>query len=128
MEIDGYSYGGEVSKWLSEVLEAEHLDLVVFDETLPPRPVKDIREAGNGGRENDFVIYEDYSPFMLISEGSLDELNRRLPRKLTMRSFRPNFVAKNCEPFAEVLITLEIILFRKLRYLFYMVSEGKRDF
>lgn len=102
LEIDGYSYGGEISKWISEVLEIENLDLVVFGNDLKPRPSKDIKEAGNGAREEDNVIYEDYSPFMLISEASLDELNTRLPRKLTMRSFRPNFVAKNCQAFAEV--------------------------
>ena len=67
---------------------------------------KEIKEAGNGGRDEDFVIYEDYSPFMMISQASLDELNTKLPRRLTMRSFRPNFTANNAErPFAEVLLS-----------------------
>ena len=91
-----------MAKWLSDVLEAEGLDLVVFGESLEARRVRDINEAGNGGRSDDVVIYEDYSPFMLISQASLDDLNKRTPRRLTMRSFRPNFVVKNCEPYAEV--------------------------
>ena len=68
---------------------------------------KEINEAGNGARDEDFVIYEDYSPFMMISQASLDELNTKLPRRLTMRSFRPNFTANNVErPFGEVLLLL----------------------
>lgn len=101
LDIYGYAYEKSVGKWFSEVLETENLDLVVFKNDLEPRKVKDINRLGNNGRENDHVIYEDYSPFMLISENSLNELNSRLEKKVTMRSFRPNFVAKDCDQFAE---------------------------
>jgi hypothetical protein len=40
LEIDGYLYGGEVSKWLSEYLEVENMDLAVFGDELKPRAVK----------------------------------------------------------------------------------------
>lgn len=95
-----------MSQWFSQVLGEENLDLVIFGNDLEARQVKFIKEASNNARDEDQVIYEDYSPFMLISEASLDDLNRRLPRKLTMRSFRPNFVAKNCDAYAEVVFHL----------------------
>lgn len=40
VDVDGYSYGGEVSKWLSDYLEVENMDLVVFGNELKPRSVK----------------------------------------------------------------------------------------
>jgi uncharacterized protein YcbX len=43
----------------------------------------------------------DGFPFLLISEGSLGDLNARLERSLPMNRFRPNLVVAGCEPFAE---------------------------
>ena len=76
--------------------------------------IKEMEHPGNGGRDEDFVIYSDYSPFMAISEASLNELNTKLPRRVTMRNFRPNFAIKNVErPFGEVLLVFIIIFIRR---------------
>ena len=89
--IDGYSYGGDISIWLSDILEHENLDLVCFDnDSLDPR-------------ENDPAIYADSSPYMLLSENSLSFLNNKLVKKVTIRNFRPNFVVSHCDSFAEVI-------------------------
>ena len=53
------------------------------------------------------VAYQDAAPFMLISEGSLADVNKKLPSgvsKVTMDQFRPNFVASGCDAFDEVCI------------------------
>lgn len=47
------------------------------------------------------VSFADGYPLLLISQGSLDELNRRSPEKHSMAQFRPNLVASDCAPFAE---------------------------
>ena len=47
------------------------------------------------------LAFADSHPLLLISQGSLDDLNRRLPHAVSMSHFRPNIVVKNCEPFAE---------------------------
>ncbi len=60
------------------------------------RPV-DPRYAGPGER----VGFADGFPLLLVSRASLEELNRRLPRPVTMEHFRPNLVLEGCEPFAE---------------------------
>ena len=44
----------------------------------------------------------DFSRFMLVSEASLEELNARLDKKVSMRNFRPNLIVKNCSAFQEV--------------------------
>jgi uncharacterized protein YcbX len=50
---------------------------------------------------DDEVSFADGFPVLLISQGSLDELNRRLEEPLQMDRFRPNLVVDGCPPFAE---------------------------
>ena len=104
MPVDGYRYGGDIAKWLSDFLEQDLLDLVNFGDDLEPRKVSLVDQKSNNARDFDEIIYSDYSPYMLISEKSLEDLNSRLKNKVTMRHFRPNFVAKDVsKPYAEVL-------------------------
>jgi uncharacterized protein YcbX len=47
------------------------------------------------------VSFADGFGFLLISQASLDELNRRLETPLPMNRFRPNLVVSGAQPFAE---------------------------
>ena len=47
------------------------------------------------------VSFADAYPLLLIGEGSLEDLNRRLEKPLPMNRFRPNLVVAGSEPFAE---------------------------
>jgi uncharacterized protein YcbX len=47
------------------------------------------------------VAFHDDSPVLVISQTSLDELNRRLPSPLPMNRFRPNLVVTDSKPFEE---------------------------
>lgn len=105
--VDAYLYSPEVGKWISEFLETEDLNLAGFREELcEPVHVKvqnDVKN-GDGSRDTDVVIFQDYSPYMLISRSSLDHLNEKLAsigKKVTMRHFRPTIVADGCSAFAE---------------------------
>jgi uncharacterized protein YcbX len=84
ISITCFSYGGEISQWLSDFLEEKNLDLVCFGDNLEER--------------ND----ADFSRFMLVSEASLDDLNSKLNKTVTMKNFRPNLIVKNCLAFDEV--------------------------
>lgn len=75
--------------------------MVVFDENSTPIKSQDLEDSVNN-RESDVVIFQDYSPFMLIGENSLAELNKKLENNVQMNRFRPNFVSKFNEPFSEV--------------------------
>ena len=52
-------------------------------------------------RATDQVGFADGFPFLLISQASLDDLNRRLAHPVAMLRFRPNLVVAGCEAFAE---------------------------
>lgn len=56
-------------------------------------------------RPGDVVSFADSDPFLIISEASLDDLNRRLAAQghaaLPMNRFRPNLVVTGCPAFAE---------------------------
>ena len=47
------------------------------------------------------VAFHDDSPFLVISQASLDELNRRSPAPIPMNRFRPNLVVADAKPFEE---------------------------
>jgi hypothetical protein len=52
-------------------------------------------------RPGDQTGFADGFPFLIISQASLDDLNRRLTTPLPMNRFRPNLVVAGSAPFAE---------------------------
>ena len=80
--------------WLSDFLGTPCRLVYMPEETV--RPV-DPRYARNGDR----AAFSDGFPLLLISQASLDDLNRRLEQPLPMIRFRPNLVVTGCEPYAE---------------------------
>lgn len=84
----------EVSQWLSGHL-GHDLRLVHQGEDCM-RPV-DLAY----GRDGDVVSLADGFPLLLISQGSLDGLNARLPAPIEMARFRPNLVVDGAAPHAE---------------------------
>jgi len=84
----------EGSRWFSEFLNDEVSLLYMPDSER--RAVNPKR-----ARPDDVVSFADAYPLLLISEGSLADLNQRLPTPVEMRRFRPNLVISGCEPYAE---------------------------
>jgi uncharacterized protein YcbX len=65
-------------------------------------PEQRSRYLPNGyGLNSDRAAFPDGFPLLLIGQGSLDELNRRVGRAMEMLRFRPNLVVQGAEPFAE---------------------------
>jgi len=80
--------------WLMQIMgEPCHLVYMAADEIR----ACDLTYAQQGDRTS----FADGFPLLVISQASLDELNTRLERPVSMRRFRPNFVVKGCEAFAE---------------------------
>lgn len=101
--VDGEVYDGRVCEWFSDVLGRE-CQLVLMPESAK-RHVSERFDRGD-----DIVSFADGYPLLVIGEGSLDELNRRIEEHgrgahgsgpLPMNRFRPNLVVKGSEPFAE---------------------------
>lgn len=91
---EAISLGPLAQTWLSDFLGTACQLVYMPDATR--RPV----DHGALG-ESHLVSFADAYPFLLISEASLAELNRRLPAPVPMNRFRPNLVVKGCDAFAE---------------------------
>ena len=81
-------------RWFSEFLGTSCNLVHMPDDTIRPA---DPRYASSGTR----VSFADAFPFLLISEESLNDLNRRLPEPLPMNRFRPNLVVAGAQPYEE---------------------------
>ena len=90
----GALVGEEADRWFGEFLQ--------FPCRLVRKPDDDPRLVDSlYARSGDQVGFADGFAFLLISEASLDDLNGRLDDPLPMNRFRPNFVVRGCEPYAE---------------------------
>jgi len=86
--------GGEADRWFGEFLH--------FACRLVYKPDDDLRLVDSMyAKSGDQVGFADACPFLLISEASLDDLNGRLADPLPVNRFRPNFVLRGCNPYAE---------------------------
>jgi uncharacterized protein YcbX len=90
----GELVGGEADRWFGEHLEFP-CRLVHKPDDTPRLVDSSFAESG------DQVSFADGFAFLLISEASLEDLNGRLEDPLPMNRFRPNFVVRGCEPYAE---------------------------
>jgi len=88
--IQGQRCSEEMNLWLTQFLEIE-CQLLYFGENSS-------RTVANLDKQ---VGFADGFPLLLISQASLDELNRSTARAIDMRQFRTNLVVTGCEPFAE---------------------------
>lgn len=55
----------------------------------------------NDAPEGQRIAFPDAFPFLLLSEASLEDLNRRTDQPYPMNRFRPNMVVSGCGPYDE---------------------------
>ncbi len=90
----GALVGDEADRWFGEFLR--------FLCRLVRKPEDDPRQVNSiYAQSGDQTSFADGFAFLLISEASLDDLNSRLEDPLPMNRFRPNFVVKGCDAYAE---------------------------
>ena len=89
-----YDCGDEAANWFSEFLDTP-ARLVYF-------PDSEIRQVDlTYAQQGDTTAFSDGFPYLLISQASLDDLNKRLDSPVEMKRFRPNLVVSGNEAFAE---------------------------
>jgi hypothetical protein len=86
--------GDKPARWFSEFLDCSCSLVRMAPETIRPA---DPAFAPVGAR----VSFADGFPFLLISQESLEDLNRRLDMPVPMNRFRPNLVVSGGEAYAE---------------------------
>ncbi|MFT4871223.1 MAG: hypothetical protein ACI9F1_001995 [Colwellia sp.] len=91
--INAQQGNSEHHQWFSRYLNRP-CQLLHFGE-LSKRNV-----PSTSNRTNQLAFTDGY-PLLLISQASLDDLNKRCPAIITMNQFRPNLVIDNCDAFAE---------------------------
>ncbi len=92
--FDAIDCGDEVANWLSKILKQSFRLVYRSEDTrrlIDPNYVNDERQLG----------FADGFPFLLLSQASLQALNSRMTKSVSVRRFRPNLVIAGCESFAE---------------------------
>lgn len=84
----------QANDWISHVLGGDYRLVHMADDCL-----RTVSKAWS--KAGDIVSFADGFPILLIGTASLDELNRRLQRPVTMAHFRPNLIVRTEKPFIE---------------------------
>ncbi len=93
-QVSAWDCGPTTSEWLSQALDSS-CKLVSF-------PADETRQCDRRfAKSGEHTKFADGFPLLLLSQESLDDLNRRLPTPVGMDRFRPNIVVKGCDAFAE---------------------------
>jgi uncharacterized protein YcbX len=86
-ECDAYVLDKDVCYWFNEYLGTNDIKLVkIADDTL--------RQTNPDYAPNSETGFSDGYPFLLTSIESLDDLNKRLPKPISMLNFRPNIIVQ----------------------------------
>lgn len=101
-ETQGVEYSAEASQWFSSFLNT-NVRLVRFHSGLEQRPT--LIEAGNTieGDHDSKIVYQDASPYLLVNNDSVADLNRRLAKsdRVSYVNFRPNILIENAPAYSE---------------------------
>ncbi|RIA96948.1 hypothetical protein C1645_871773 [Glomus cerebriforme] len=98
--IMAYDCGKESLKWISDYLGFEAK--IVYKSIEESRFIEKNLPSKDELLKQPETAFSDGYPFLIISEESLSDLNKRLSLPVTSRNFRPNIVVKGCkEPFEE---------------------------
>lgn len=85
---------GHYSRWFSDHLNQECHLILMDDETI--RSIDD-----KYAMHNELVSFADSFPYLILSTGSLKDLNQKLEAPVPMDRFRPNLVISTDVPFEE---------------------------
>ncbi|XP_041353379.1 mitochondrial amidoxime reducing component 2-like [Gigantopelta aegis] len=101
--LEGLDCGDEVAEWFSTFLNMSGLRLLY---SAPGLTKKDMTEVtykpwGNPSVTGDMAAYSDFGGYLIVSENSVHDLNRRLSSPVTFRNFRPNIVVRTDAAFQE---------------------------
>ena len=93
---DARRIGGDADRWFSEILGTNCKLVFMPDESI--RPV----DTTSGFKpEGKITSFSDAYPFLMLGEASVNDLNSRLNKPVSIKRFRPNIVFSGGYPFQE---------------------------
>ncbi|XP_004375975.1 mitochondrial amidoxime-reducing component 1 [Trichechus manatus latirostris] len=98
LEIEGRDCGDTAAEWITSFLKTQPYRLVRFEPHMRPRNPHQIEDVFPPAEK---IAYPDASPFLILSEASLADLNSRLEKKVKATNFRPNIVITGCGVYEE---------------------------
>lgn len=93
-EVPGIDLGDETARWLSQAI-GDRCRLIAFPASEERLCDPEVSLPG------DHTLYADGFPLLVVSQASLDKLNRKLEAPVSMSRFRPNIVVDGADPHAE---------------------------
>lgn len=93
--VEAFEVSSEASAWFSSILGFAVRLVYMPDESL--RKV----DADYAVSPNDVTSFSDGFPFLIIGQSSLDDLNSRMVKAVSIRRFRPNFVFSGGKAYEE---------------------------
>lgn len=103
MDVMAIDTGDELSNWLSDYVggDAGAFRLMFYPYTYPTKGVPEKDRKYKDLHDEDVGTFHGKSSFMLVNQASIDELNSKLDQIVKPLQFRPNFLVKEPEAFAE---------------------------
>ncbi|XP_013404530.1 mitochondrial amidoxime reducing component 2 [Lingula anatina] len=104
METVGMDCGDAAAAWISKYLKKDGMRFVYSHPSLPKQEIRKKNTYYiNRCRPSDKTAFADYSAVMLMTEPSLNNVNKALPdgKHVEVSWFRPNVVVSGCGEFAE---------------------------
>nr|XP_017502831.2 mitochondrial amidoxime-reducing component 1 isoform X1 [Manis javanica] len=98
LEVEGRDCGEEAAQWITSFLKTQPYRLVHFESHMQPRNSHEVLDVF---QPTEKIAYSDASPFLILSEASLADLNSRLEKRVKAANFRPNIVISGCDSYAE---------------------------
>lgn len=102
-KVNGIDAGDEVANWLSEYIVGKpgEFRLLYYPYSYPTKGVSKLDRIYKAYKSDDAGTYHDKTSYMLINQGSIDELNSHLDHVVKPLQFRPNLVVKGPEAYDE---------------------------
>lgn len=95
--------GDEAARWFSKFIfgKDEGLRLVFYQSNKPKPVIQDKRYLFEQADQKDTGTLHDETSFMLMNQGSFDELNTRIEKSVGALQYRPNFLVRGPAAWAE---------------------------
>lgn len=100
--VDSVDCGDDVANWLCRYFKRDGLRLHYSSPSLEKRDASNASKPWpHPAKKGDMCAFSDYCAYMVLSNASLNDLNKRLDNPVPITNFRANIIVDDCEAYAE---------------------------